>query len=583
MVNIYIDGEKIEAQAGETIISAAVRNGIDIPHFCWHPELSLGGNCRMCLVETGNPKRNPDGSYVKDENDNLYIDYLPKLQIACNTVVADGMHIRTKSDKVIKAQESVLEFILINHPLDCPICDEAGQCKLQEYTYRYSNGISRFEEQKNKNPKRIEWNDKIIYDAERCISCGRCIRFTKEIAGEDILTFVNRGDKVRVDRFDDKKIQNSYSMNIIDNCPVGALTSKDFRFKARVWEMSFNNTICPGCSRGCNIRVGVKNNRVLRIEPYQNKYVNKNWMCDDGRISQYDFINNNRLDKVKIRKDSGFVNTDLETAISYVQSSLKVYDADQVLFLASSMASLETNYLLQKLATNIFKTKNIAYLNRLDEKFGDDFLKTKDRGPNINGLKALGINNITADELISKIHSKKIRAIYILDEDFIYYNEIIPVLQDLDFLVIHSSNNNEALQYSNVVFPVATFAEQEGIFVNCEDRAQYFKPVIRTAFNFSKYAILNQSRLDKFESYNDKWSTKENNINIKPSWYILSVLCHNNNYRTVEDIFNEICQTNELFKNFSYELLIKHSGLNLGNKEPDSEPIQRVYIQNNLR
>lgn len=581
MPNIYIDGKKIEATDGETVINAAFRNGINIPHFCWHPELSISGNCRMCLVEIGSPKRNKDGSNVIDADGNLEISYMPKLQIACNTIVSEGLHIRTNTAKVKKAREAVMEFILINHPLDCPICDEAGQCKLQEYSQIYSNGVSRFEEAKNINSKRVEWNEKIMYDAERCISCGRCIRFTHEIADEDILTFINRGDKVRIERFDDAKLQNSYSMNVIDICPVGALTSRDFRFKARVWEMSFNDTICTGCSRGCNIRAGVKNNKILRLEPRQNVYVNKNWMCDEGRL-QYSFINDNRINTVRIRKNGTLVESNFEEAISLIQTSLKNISTSQIYFLASSIASTETNYLLKLFANNNLKNNNIVYLDRIDNTFADNFLKQSYRSPNTDGLKALNINNIKIEELISKINSNSIKALYILDEDFTFCEELIPVLERLDFLVIHSYNENKALKYANVVFPILTFAEQEGTFINCNNRVQYFSPVIKTNnILLSSNAKLNQSRLDKFGAYNDKWHNKEN-VNAFASWSILSKLC-GKNIRTSEDIFKEICNNYNLFKGLNYDLLVKHRGVVLGNSNPDSEPLQVIYQQNELR
>jgi NADH-quinone oxidoreductase subunit G len=256
MPHIYIDGVKIETEAGKTVIQAAFENGMYIPHFCWHPELSIAGNCRMCLVEIGNPRRLPDGSFETDAKGEPVISYFPKLQIACATQISDGMHVRTTSQAAVEAQESVMEFLLINHPLDCPICDEAGQCKLQEYAYTRSAGKSRFTEEKVHKQKRVEWGPTIIFDGERCILCSRCIRYAQEVARQDVLTFVERNDKVTIDVANSQQFDNPYSMNVIDICPVGALTSRDFRFKARVWDMSFNNSICPGCSRGCNTKVG---------------------------------------------------------------------------------------------------------------------------------------------------------------------------------------------------------------------------------------------------------------------------------------------------------------------------------------
>ena len=523
MPKIFINNNEIEANSNETIIQAATRNGIDIPYFCWHPEMSVGGNCRMCLVEVGSPKRNPDGSFALDENNNPIINYMPKLQIACNTMIMDGMRINTNTQKVMDARAAVMEFILINHPLDCPICDEAGQCKLQKYSEKYSNGGSRFTETKNQSPKRIEWNDKIIYDSERCISCSRCIRFTSEIMKEDVLTLINRGDRVRIDRFDDAKIQNDYSMNVIDNCPVGALTSKDFRFKARVWEMSFNESICTGCSRGCNIKIGSKSNQVLRVEPRENMQVNKYWMCDYGRLMMPSQINDKRLNHPKVR-----INGILEekstwdVAISESISLLKKHQPNEIYIIASALASNESNHLVTELAKKI-NTKNIGFIPRIDENFGDNFLKQNDKSPNQAGVKALGINTVNQSELILKIISKEIKCILALDEDFAYCENLVTVFPKLTSLIICSTKENKAVKFSDVVFTVTECAEYEGSFTNCANITQHFKSTMlfsEDLKSFEKLNSVNRSRLDIFGSHNDKWNLKAER-DIKPSWYVL--------------------------------------------------------------
>jgi NADH-quinone oxidoreductase subunit G len=315
MPHVVIDGKTYEAAAGKTIIEVAYENGVEIPHFCWHPELSVSGNCRMCLVEVGLPKRLPDGSFEKDADGKTKIGYFPKLQIACATAITDGMHVRTKTETVKQSQEAVMEFILINHPLDCPICDEAGQCKLQEYAFLHSRGESRFTDMKNRAEKRQSWGPNVLYDAERCITCSRCIRFAREVAKQDVLTFVNRGDRVTVKLAEGAQFDNPYSMNVIDICPVGALTAKDFRFKARVWDMTFNDSICPGCSRGCNITVGTRNNQILRIEPKANPYVNKFWMCDYGRLTQHEKYNYNRVIEPRVKTNGLAEDVSWEKAI----------------------------------------------------------------------------------------------------------------------------------------------------------------------------------------------------------------------------------------------------------------------------
>ena len=547
-MNIYIDNKQIDAKPGETIIMAAQRHNIDVPHFCWHPELSVAGNCRMCLVEVGTPRRNSDGSFLKDDNGELVIAYMPKLQIACNTNVSDEMRVKINSQKCIEARASVMEFILINHPLDCSICDEAGACKLQNYSTLYSEGGSRFEETKNTNLKRVAWNDKIIYDAERCISCSRCIRFTNENMREDILTFINRGDKVRIHRFQDKKIENEYSMNIIDNCPVGALTSKDFRFKARVWEMSFNRSICTLCARGCNVNIGTKNNEVLRVEPVYNKDINNYWMCDYGRLNLADKINNKRLSSPKIYDETIKV-VGWENAINHTFNLLKKNNPDETFIIASPNSSNETNYLLTILAKQL-NTNNIAYIPNINDNFADSILKTKFMSPNTNGLNALGINPININYIIANVNNKTIKTLIIFDEDFnnvIKSNpELIPAFAKLPYLILCISNQTPITMYANAILPTATFAEYEGTFTNTDNKVQHFKPVIITDNNMEyvdKNVELKCSRLDIFGAKNDKWNQKPI-MDFKPTWYIVNELLKlfgiNNNYNTASDIFREM-------------------------------------------
>ena len=210
MPKVTIDGKEFEAKQGQTVIQVALENGIEVPHFCWHPGLTVAGNCRMCLVD---------------------VEKIPKLSIACATTVTDGMVVHTQNEKSLKGREDVMEFLLINHPLDCPICDEAGQCKLQDYAFNHSRGVSRFDEEKVHKDKRVPFGPRVLFDAERCISCSRCIRFGQEIADQPVLTFVDRGDHVTIEPYPGTELDNNLSMNVIDICPVGALTSRDFRFK----------------------------------------------------------------------------------------------------------------------------------------------------------------------------------------------------------------------------------------------------------------------------------------------------------------------------------------------------------------
>jgi NADH-quinone oxidoreductase subunit G len=569
MPHIVIDGKTYEAQASKTIIQVAYENGLDIPHFCWHPELSVSGNCRMCLVEVGMPKRLPDGSNETDSNGKPIINFFPKLQIACSTQITDGMHVRTKSDVALRTQESVMEFILINHPLDCPICDEAGQCKLQEYAFLHSNGSSRFEEAKNRNEKRVSWGPNVMYDAERCISCSRCIRFAKEVANQDVLSFVQRGDKVTIKKFEGTEFDNPYSMNVIDICPVGALTSKDFRFSSRVWDMSFNNSICPGCSKGCNIKIGVRNNEILRLEPDTNPYVNKFWMCDYGRLTQYQSVNLNRVTNPIVKKDNNLVTVSWKEAVDEAVSLLSRFKPDEIMFIGSPNSTVEDNFALSQFARKVIKSDNVDIISRIDDIFKDDFLKTNDRSPNSDGAKLAGMipghHSVSIKSLTEKIRYDGIKAIYSIDDELELVPELAEVIDNLEVLILHARNHSSYIKYASVVFPSSTFAEIEGTFVNIDKRVQHFKPAIVTYEN-QRFMGMKMSRLDKFGALNDRWSQHELR-NSRQDWRIIQQVANQMNagwkYSESSDVFLDVSKSLKPFNGMNYELLDEYQGLKL--------------------
>ncbi len=581
MPHIYINGKMYEAKVGQTVIQSAFENGIDIPHFCWHPELSVAGNCRMCLVEVGLPKRLPDGSIEVDANNHPVINFFPKLQIACATEVVDGMHIRTNSKTVVKAQEAVMEFLLINHPLDCPICDEAGQCKLQEYAFKHSKGFSRFDEAKVHKPKRVVWGPNVIFDGERCISCSRCIRFAKEIAKQDVLTFVQRGDKVTIQLYPGTQFDNPYSMNVIDICPVGALTSRDFRFKSRVWDMSFNESICPSCARGCNVKLGVRNNEILRIEPRANPYVNRFWMCDYGRLN-YKFVNENRITEPLVRVNDSLVRTNWQEAFDTAVERLKPFTPDEVMFIASPYTTTEDNYLFVKFAKEIFKSKNIDLLEHYDESFADNFLRCSDKTPNLIGAREVGIrqnsHSVSIKNLADSIREGKIKALYLIEDDLEDYPEIEDALSLLDLLIVHHYNRNKVTDKADVVFPVTTFAESEGTYVNVQRRVQHFTSALVTKNNLRTMGM-KMSRLDKLGAFNDRWTRFEYR-DIKQTWQVIQMIANKFgagwNYKDTESIFKEISEHIDSFKGMTYELLDEYLGVVLG-KSKNPEPKVRIY------
>src|SRR5690606_37559845 len=424
MPKFILDGKEIEFTQGETIIQAAKRDGIDIPHFCWHPSLSVSGNCRVCLVE---------------------IEKMPKLMIACSTLAAEGMVVHTNSQKALAARNAVMEFLLINHPLDCPICDEAGECKLQDDAYLHSVGESRFVEEKNHKDKRVPLGPYVMFDAERCISCSRCIRFCDEIAKDSELTFVKRGDRVTIVTYPGEELDNPYSMNVTDICPVGALTSRDFRFKARVWDMSATESICQGCARGCNIEVWVRNNEVLRLTPRHNEEVNSYWMCDYGRLNTIKFVNaENRINGPYLRKDGQLEKVLWEEAFAEAAKKLKSFNKNEMAFIASPYVTNEDNFVFGKFAKTVFGSNKIDFLRHVDSSFGDDILKRNDITPNTTGAELIGVSSkdgINLDGIIKGIKEAKIKALYVIEEDLVSaFPELESVLAKLDLLIVHAAN-----------------------------------------------------------------------------------------------------------------------------------------------
>jgi NADH-quinone oxidoreductase subunit G len=271
-VTLTIDGVEHQVPARVTVLKAALERQVEIPYFCYHPYLSVPGNCRQCQVKVG--MKQEDGS----------VKWMPKLQVSCNTRVADGMVVLTADDEVVQAQKANMEFLLINHPLDCPICDQVGECWLQEHAFTAGRGETRFREQKNHFDKRVDVGPHVLLDKERCIQCTRCIRFCDEVTGTSELALFSRGSHTEVDIFPGRPLDNPYSGNVVDICPVGALTLKEFRFKSRLWFMKTEDSVCPGCARGCNIKVWHRDRAVTRITPRDNPDVNKSWICDAGRL-----------------------------------------------------------------------------------------------------------------------------------------------------------------------------------------------------------------------------------------------------------------------------------------------------------
>jgi NADH-quinone oxidoreductase subunit G len=588
MPQIIIDGRIIEAAPGKTIIEAALDNGITIPHFCWHPALSVAGNCRMCLVNVGTHKKDTDGSLMFSDDGAPVVNWFPKMQIACATPVSDGMIVDTASQKTEGAQNAVMEFLLINHPLDCPICDEAGQCKLQEYAFMHSKGKSRFNEEKTQKEKRVELGPNVMFDGERCISCSRCIRFADEVAKQPVLSFVQRGDKVTIRTFPDTTFDSEYSMNVIDICPVGALTSIDFRFKARVWEMSFTDSVCPGCARGCNIKIGVMNNEVLRTEPRTNMHVNNYWMCDTGRLATPALVNEARLGGPMVRTNGQLVAATWDEAIEAASAALRNLKGSQVAVVGSAHASNEDNYVLARLAHDVLKTGNVDYIKHNDHTFGDEFLRVNDKSPNAIGAHTVGIaprgDGHGIDAMADRIKRGDIKALIVMAEDLSAHPSLADASASVDTLIVLGAHDTVTAKQANVLLPMSTWAESEGTFTNTLHRVQRFEPAVVTKENLRSMGM-KMSRWDKFGAPNDRWSQGEQR-NCRPAWQILRSIAKQLgttwNYTASSDVFTDLAAHVQQFNGMSYELLNAYHGLVLG-KASSPDPVGVVYESHVLK
>ena len=467
MVTINLDGNEVEVPAGINLVEAAGIHGTEVPHYCYHPQLSVAGNCRMCLVEMGTPMRDRGtGEAILDENGVQKIGWIPKPIIGCGTNVSPGMHIKTKSPMVTDSREGIMEFLLVNHPLDCPICDQAGECRLQEFATDYGRGYSRYVERKNVKPKRTKLGPRVTLDDERCILCSRCIRFCQEVVDDDVLGFVDRGSFSTLTCFPGKELSNNYSLNTVDLCPVGALTSTDFRFKMRVWFLKESSSICTESSAGSNILVSSREGEIHRITPRRNDSVNDSWMTDSGRELYKQVKSDNRLLSASVSAESANLTEAISSAIDLLKDK-------NVGIVGSCHSSVEEQYLLNKLSKNI-KAKKF-----LRGHFGDDdgILLSADRSPNLRGNLVTGFTNKYPSEELSELSQaldkKQIDALIVMGEEL---SESGIDLEDLNIPVIYlGTHQNKTSELSKVVIPMLTSFEKSGSFINRNFRLQSFK------------------------------------------------------------------------------------------------------------
>lgn len=519
MPKLTIDGKEIEVPKGTKVIEAAKQMNTDIPFYCYHPGLSIAGNCRMCLVE---------------------VEKTPKLQIACHTECADGMIVRTNTEKVAQTRKHVLEFLLVNHPLDCPVCDQAGECWLQDYYLNYGAYDSRVSENKVKKPKAVPIGPNVMLDAERCILCSRCVRFTDEITKTQELGIVSRGDHSEIQVFPGKELNNPYSGNVVDLCPVGALTDRDFRFKLRVWYLEAQDSVCNGCSRGCNISMQfraarphhAKGDRIMRLKPRYNEDINKWWMCDEGRYG-YKSIDLNRIEAPLKREGAQVIEQSWEEIISEAARKIQIASGKIGVFLSPQLSN-EDLYAAKKVFKDSLKLSNLFFVKGKKDGVQDDFLMRSDKNPNSKGGELVGFSydDKAVSAFLAECAQGKYEGVIIFGQelsDFYGAEAVNAALSKVKWSIFIGSNRNLTSDYSTYVLPSAVYAEKDGTFTNFEGRIQKFNQVIQP---------LKEARAE---------------------WDILSRLAGELKiavrYDSAEEIFNEMAAALEPFKDLNYEKL----------------------------
>ncbi|MGM0506426.1 MAG: 2Fe-2S iron-sulfur cluster-binding protein [Bacteroidota bacterium] len=514
MPEVIIDGTKYSFEGSPKLLQFMLDNGLEVPFFCYHPSMSIPANCRQCMVKVGQPVRDREtGEYETDENGDRVIRWFPKLQTSCSVDVGDGMVVQTQeTDELVKrAQKDNLEFILINHPLDCPICDQAGECPLQIQTYKYGPEGSRFEVKKVHKPKRIQLGPRVILDAERCINCTRCTRFAEEISQTNQLTITRRGDKNYPTTAPGETFDDPYSLNTVDICPVGALTSADFRFQARVWEMSQTPSIDITGGKGTNVDLWTRDNLILRITPRENPEVNDHWMPDAGREA-YKRFNENRVSRPSLKLDeSTQAKIAWNNAVETLAEKVRGVEPNQVLVIGSPHASVEENALLIQLSEKLGLPKPV-FTPHIVEGAGDDLLLTDDQAPNTEGVRMLGLEELSSAEIRDRVASG--------DRDVLSPSD----LSD-KWVAMFATNYSETTRRADLLFPITCIAEHAASYVNIDRRIQRSVPAKETRYTDRRLDLeMSEARLDRYGTNFDNWRSDENKVDCVPLWELFNLL-----------------------------------------------------------
>jgi len=501
MVSLTIEGRTVSVPAGTSILEAAKNAGVLVPHYCYHPGLPVAGVCRMCLVE---------------------VEKAPKLAPACATTVADGQVVHVFSDQALEARKGVLELLLINHPLDCPICDQAGECELQDYTFREGRAEGRLgPEPKRFNPVE-DFGGDVLYVTNRCILCTRCVRFMEEVAQDPVLNVSERGDRAVIGKFEGEDLTHPWASNVVDLCPVGALLSKDFLNKARAWELDRTPSVCPNCTQGCNAILETRDDVVVRMRPRSNEEVNRFYLCDEGRLD-YRWLN--RTDRVEtplVRRSGALAPAEWDDAINAASTLLA---GKKLVVLASPMLSNESLWLLGRLVTKTGGTGVFRVRTAPEAPLPGvtDLARRAERAANVHGAELFGFTK--SEVPFDRVGGDDV--VLIADPELTPAD--IAVLGKASAIIVLATHLPEALRAAAVVLPTTNMAEEEGTFTNLRGRVQRY------------------------------WQAKSTPGSARPAWWavgdLLAVLGEKTGYFLPGEVFTALAAARPEFAGMSYDTL----------------------------
>ena len=532
MPSFELDGKTVEFEPGEKILSAAMRAGIQIPHYCYHPGMSVVATCRMCMVDVidmGNGRP------------------APKLQTSCSMDAVEGMKVETMNEKVKDAKELVMEYLLINHPLDCPICDQSGECVLQDYSFEFGSGKSEMEYSK----RVYGWRDIgtfVALERNRCIHCTRCDRFTREITGTNEFGMFNRGHELTVDTYSDRPMTNQFQGNMADICPVGAITEKEFRFKRRVWKLKKTPSICVGCSTGCNVTIEYDKNEVFRLKPRDNPDVNKWWMCDQGRLTYKDLnIRENRIAHPLGKTAEGFQEISWENAFSAIREKISELQptSNEVIGLVDTHASNEELYLFKKLLKEGFDSDQLFFPDLEWEQPVSDFfinsLITSDKSPNRAGARMLGLKGAKSSEEVNSKIPNGTKVLLVFGKPFEDEN-LLSQAGNIPLVINIAAWQSGWSETADVTLPGRLHSEKDATYTNKAGRVQRVNTAIR-AFHKTR-----------------------------PDWMVLCGLMElldvDNKADSAEAVFQEMSENEKAFQGLQWES-IGSDGINAAQFDED--------------